>query len=904
MLKYQAFDKNMQTIKFTNFCLVMTLFLISSFSEVNGQNLTIKPYVFENGKKEKVDAEFGRLKVPENRLKKNSKKIEIAFVRFKSTSNNPGSPIVYLAGGPGGSGIGSAKFSRFKLFMAMREFGDVIALDQRGTGAASPNLRCKEKIDLPMDKPLTPESFAKEELEKTRACASKWEANGIDVSAYNTIESASDINDLRLALGAKKVSLWGISYGTHLALATIRQHGKYIDRAILAGVEGVDDTLKLPSYTQNLMVELNKRVKADAKLSKKIPDFLGLIKTVHDRLDRDPVTVELTDPKTKEKTKVGIGKFDVQGLVAAFSGSNEAQSLFPKLYYDMSNGDFTFVAQQMWRFRKGGLSPIMSIAMDCASGISPQRSALIKREKQTALFSDAVNVPFPKICEAVNYRKLGKDFRKPVKSDVPVLFISGTLDGRTPVSNAEFTRKGFKNNTHLIINGAGHSDPLFLSTPKTAKTMFSFMKEQKLARTINIDMTKPFRFVPITENPTAENETSRKIDNFISPFAKANHFSGVVLVTRDNEVVYEKAFGLANVEHGVPNKLDTKFGIASITKPMTSVIFLRLIEQGKIGINDKVSKYIPDFPSGDKITLGMLGRHRSGIPHRVMPPEEEAKRYTPAQFVEQVKKAKLEFEPGEKELYSSAGYATLARVLEIASGKSFQTLLKEFVFKPAGMNETLDYDSQKIINNKAESYFLEGNGYTASPLKDYSFLVGAGSVFSTARDVQKFAQAAYEGKFGKNARTNLIRKGEIFRSNGSTNGYRANIRIDRGKKFGYVIVSNLGSGANDLVINNIRSLLEGKEMEAPKIPTAKVDRTLKNPLPNYMGRYRLGGSGFDILIRDGELFAGPFKLLPIGKDKFYSYWNYAEITFVRDETGKVKGLKWIGSGGKSDWSRQ
>ncbi len=395
-----------------------------------------------------------------------------------------------------------------------------------------------------------------------------------------------------------------------------------------------------------------------------------------------------------------------------------------------------------------------------------------------------------------------------------------------------------------------------------------------------------------------------KIDLFISPFAKANHFSGVVFVTQNNKVVYEKAFGLANAEHNVPNRIDTKFGIASITKPMTSVILLKLIEEGKIGINDKLKKFIPDFPNGDKITVEMLGRHRSGIPHRVMPPEEEAKRYTPEQFVERVKQAKLEFEPGEKELYSSAGYATLARVLEIASGKPFAQLLEEYVFKPAGMNDTLDYDSRKIIKNRAESYFLGGEGFTATPLKDYSFLVGAGSVFSTARDIHKFALAAIDGKYGKNVQLNLVGKGGIFRSNGSTNGYRANIRIDTEKKFGYVMVSNLGSGANDLVINNIRNLLEAKKMETPTIPKPIVNLDVKNSLDDYLGKYRLGGSGFDILVTDDQLFAGPFKLLPIGKDKFYSFWNYAEITFVRDETGKVKGLEWVGSGGKSEWTRQ
>src|ERR1041385_1171565 len=108
-------------------CVLLILFLTTSISA----QLKIKPYVFENEKKEKVDGEFGTLFVPEKRSNPESNLIELAFVRFKSTAKNPAAPIVYLAGGPGGSGIYTAMGSRFPLFMALREVADVIAFDQR-----------------------------------------------------------------------------------------------------------------------------------------------------------------------------------------------------------------------------------------------------------------------------------------------------------------------------------------------------------------------------------------------------------------------------------------------------------------------------------------------------------------------------------------------------------------------------------------------------------------------------------------------------------------------------------------------------------------------------------------------------------------------------------------------------
>ena len=94
-----------------------------------------------------------------------------------------------------------------------------------------------------------------------------------------------------------------------------------------------------------------------------------------------------------------------------------------------------------------------------------------------------------------------------------------------------------------------------------------------------------------------------------------------------------------------------------------------MIEGNKIALADKLNKYIPDFPSGDKITIEMLARHRSGIPHRVMSTEAESLSYTSAEFVEKVKAAKPAFEPGTGRLYSSGGFAVLARALEIASGR-------------------------------------------------------------------------------------------------------------------------------------------------------------------------------------------------------------------------------------------
>jgi len=458
-------------------------------------DLKMEPRVFESASGEKVDAEFGRLVVPENRKDPLPGGRLAAFFAFKSTAARPGPPIIYLAGGPGGSGIAAARGSRFPLFMAMREVADVIALDQRGVGQSKPNLVCLEAINWPADRAANREEVLELFKKQSRACRERWQKQGVDLSGYNTNESADDIEDLRRAIGAEKVSLWAISYGTHLSLATIRRHEKSIHRVILAGVEGPDHTVKLPGNIQNHLANLDGLVKADPDLRKEVPDFLGLMKRVLDRVGREPVTVEVTDPQTKQPVKVTLNRFALQTLTANSFGSNEAD--LPARYYALAKGDYSAAAAGWLRTVRGmsAIGSAMSFMMDCSSGISAGRRLRVAREAKTTLLGDIMDFPFLEVCEAWGSPDLGPQFRAPVRSKVPVLFISGTLDVRTPPSNAEEIRRGFPMSSHLIIEGAVHGDPLFLSSPKIKEVMLEFMRGEKVSTT-RIALP-PMKFKPV-----------------------------------------------------------------------------------------------------------------------------------------------------------------------------------------------------------------------------------------------------------------------------------------------------------------------------------------------------------------------------------------------------------------------
>jgi CubicO group peptidase (beta-lactamase class C family) len=396
-------------------------------------------------------------------------------------------------------------------------------------------------------------------------------------------------------------------------------------------------------------------------------------------------------------------------------------------------------------------------------------------------------------------------------------------------------------------------------------------------------------------------DVAPQIDAYVKPLVDAGQFSGCILAVRDGKVVYERAFGMADVERRAPNTIDTRFCIASVTKSMTAALAIRLIDEKKLAASDSIARWISDFPRGNEITVGLLLRHQSGIPNRVTTDQEETQRTTSAAIVEKAKRAPLAFTPGEKRLYSSTGYSVLARVLELAAGKSYSSLLEKYIFKPAHMTETVDFDGKRKIPHRAHEYLLQETGLVPAPTKDYSFLVGAGSLFSTVRDVRRFCDAVLDSVYGNGVRLSLSQNGQTG-ANGAVNGYRCFAAFDRGEGYGLVVASNLESGANDLLQRDLPQILAGKAVPAPVVPNPTPVELDAARLNDYVGTYDMSGSTFEVLVEGDHLYAGRFRLMPIGNDRFFSCGGYAEIVFFR-EGALVTGLSWSGPVGSSEWRR-
>jgi pimeloyl-ACP methyl ester carboxylesterase len=480
--------------------------------------IELQPYRFEGGE-QTLDAEKGWLTVPESRKRPGGRTIKLAVVRFKATGKNPGPPIVYLAGGPGASGIQDSRDSRFAIFQALREFGDVIAFDQRGTGESEPNMQCSDTPlrSLPLDRPVGEKEYLAAWSAQVRHCAETMRRRGIDLAAFNTEENADDVDDLRRALGAEKISMWGISYGTQLGLATIRRHGPHVHRAILAGLEGLDQTEKLPNQQQAMLETIDALVRKDPDSG--VPDLTGLMRTVLSRLDKEPAFVSYPDPLTGQTYRVGLSKFDLQAATAELLTGPDFFSSLPSLYTRLAAGDWLPLALQVVPQRTGHLpATAMPFAIECASGATAARRKKIAAEAKTTLLGDAINFPFPSICAEWKVPELSDAFRRPVVSEIPVLFISGTLDGRTPPENAEEILRGFKNGVHLVLENTGHGDVLYLASPKILEAMQAFLRgqplpEPRIAALPVPRFPKPMKAVKVAPETLAKYVGTYKIDD-------------------------------------------------------------------------------------------------------------------------------------------------------------------------------------------------------------------------------------------------------------------------------------------------------------------------------------------------------------------------------------------------------
>lgn len=251
---------------------------------------------------------------------------------------------------------------------------------------------------------------------------------------------------------------------------------------------------------------------------------------------------------------------------------------------------------------------------------------------------------------------------------------------------------------------------------------------------------------------TYTQDKPEKIEALVQKYFELKQFNGSILVAEDGKVMYSKGVGMADMEKQIPNKPDTKFRLASVTKQFTATLIMQLVEKGKIKLDGKLSEYLPYYRKdiGDKITIHQILSHTSGMDNYTdnvkFLREESTKKVEPKDFVLSYCSNDLKTEPGTEWAYSNSGYFILGAVIEEVTGKKYGDVLQENIFTPLGMTNSSLEITGKEYENKASGYNNTLGEFTPARPLDMSVPFSAGSIISTVEDMFKWDQALYGEK--------------------------------------------------------------------------------------------------------------------------------------------------------------
>ena len=414
-------------------------------------------------------------------------------------------------------------------------------------------------------------------------------------------------------------------------------------------------------------------------------------------------------------------------------------------------------------------------------------------------------------------------------------------------------------------------------------------------------------------------QIAERVDGYLKPFLETGNFSGSILIARGGQVVLRRSAGMANYELSVPNTPGTRFHIASISKAFTAAAILQLEERGLLGTSDSVSRFVPDFPNGNRITLQHLLTHTSGIPDINGLDDYETFALSPhtiPQLVAKVAGLPLEFEPGSKYEYSNSNYNLLALVIEKVSGESYAEYLRKHVLAPAGMSDSgHDGDASSLIANAAAGYRPAGlQDYEKAPYLDWSNKTGNGSLTSTVEDLYRFDRALRTDSLLKaSTRQKYFVPGEgnrygwywseisghrVMSAKGRSPGFTAELDRFYDDDITVIVLSNSYSTvAQDPIARALDEIALG---EQPPEPLGM--RAFKLPpeaLSAVAGDYQYGPDFFapnakftllaetDYLRMERGSFRAP--LVPITVNQFLERNFFGVVTVSRGSGGKVTG---------------
>ena len=417
-----------------------------------------------------------------------------------------------------------------------------------------------------------------------------------------------------------------------------------------------------------------------------------------------------------------------------------------------------------------------------------------------------------------------------------------------------------------------------------------------------------------------------EVDEYIKVRLAKEHLPGLSLaVLRNGKVIKIKGYGYADLELRSPAAPDTVYGIGSITKQFTAAAVLLLVQEGRINLEDSISKYIAGVPETWKnITIRNLLTHTSGLPREGIPTTDKTMfaDFTEDELVKSAIGLPLLSPPGTKYSYGNLEYDLLAIVIEKASGKPYPDFLQERIFRPLGMTTTRVDDRRAIIPNRARAYlWTGGNLQRCEPQVSPTMFVGSGSMISTVVDLAKWDAALYSDAILNATSRNAMRtpanlldgtttdygfgwvissiKGHAdIHHNGAMNGFVGNISRFVDDQLTVIVLVNqsglsdterIAKGIARIYIPTIRPTIQGKTPSPVKVDSAVYT--------SFAGRYEYWGNFILTLTPSNGMLQGQ---LPVGEADDYvpisatSFWQPDEgvqLTLVHNAAGDVIGLR-------------
>ena len=426
----------------------------SSVAHQNGGTITLTPC---EPRGIPGPAKCGTFQVFENRATRKGRKININVIVLPATGDKrEPDPVFYFAGGPG-SGASEDAPGITQLFAKVREHRDLVFVDQRGTGQSS-------RLDCTFYDAKNPQSYLEYffPLEDVRKCRAELETKA-DLTLYTTTIAMDDIDEVRAALGYDKINLFGGSYGTRAAMVYLRQHPKSVRTVMLQGVSPTNMYLPsdYPVQTERALQGVLAECAADEACNKAFPNIKSEARAVLDRLIKGPVDTEFQVSGVPGPIKVTLSRNLAGEAIRYMLYSPGGAARVPLVLHQAAEGNFGPLAQIAFRFRRtlvGTGSNGMYLTVTCAEDIPwvKRSEAESKGFAQNTFLGDYRLQQQREACALWPRAKVDGDYFKPVRSDVPVLILTGEWDPVTPPANGDFVMRTFPNSLHIVVPHGAH----------------------------------------------------------------------------------------------------------------------------------------------------------------------------------------------------------------------------------------------------------------------------------------------------------------------------------------------------------------------------------------------------------------------------------------------------------------